>query len=48
MAFDCGTHGLLLIKLFYGIALMRNYPSKSLLDKAGSLGVIPFLQYFHE
>ena len=39
---------LLLVKLFYGVALMQNYLSKSLLDKAGSLGIDPFLQYFHE
>lgn len=46
MALDCVTHGLLLVKLFYGVALMQNYLSKSLLDKAGSLGIDPFLQYF--
>lgn len=48
MALDCETRGLLLVKLFYGVALMQNYLSKSLLDKAGSLGIDPFLQYFHK
>ena len=47
MAFDCVTHGLLLVKLFLRCCFDAAL-SKSLLDKAGSLGIDPFLQYFQE